>query len=73
MFVLAIKLKKGIVGPDNNRNYSQEVFSKRLHVIQDVLIKAQPDETTEATMEQAVTRMSGEFSSLPKYRYESKL
>ena len=54
-------------------NYSVEVFSKCLHVIQQELIKAQCNEATEETLEQAITRMSGEFSSLPKYRYESKL
>ena len=54
-------------------NYSVEVFSKCLHFIQQELIKAQCNEATEETLEQAIRRMSGEFSSLPKYRYESKL
>lgn len=53
--------------------HSEEVFSKCLHVIQLELIKAQRSEATEETLVKAITRMSGEFSSLPKYRYDSKI
>lgn len=52
-------------------NYSEEVFSKCLHVIQQELIKAQRIEATEETLEQAILTISG--VSLPKYRYETKL